>query len=489
MKIKSDKKSKPPSHKLDSLEKSSVVIGKSKEKKKSSKKVTTGVPLSFAEKKVLAVKKKNKKEVLEAVVAQPVVSKIIKKKKNKSLEKPDKSETEDKQKAASLSKISDKASDSKVKKEKIKTKQISPDKQSTEPVDLPKLPDVLISKKTIQSALKACRKALDAGFEKKKNLFGEDLKYGLQIASVKIPNVPSRNCRIQLPHPIYKKGDDICLIVKDLVRGNKQDYEPTLHYWQDKLRELGIDCITMIIPFQQLKQDYRQYEMKLKLVHRFDRFLVDARINGHVFGFLGNGFVRRCKNPTAVVLEKDDYIEKNINKALAKLTYKQTNTGRITEIQFATHKMPLKEAVENAEALVNNLKSQYPGGWLNIRTIYLKPMVDIALTFPLYVSNIDPNSVPVPKIPGPRSRYEAKMNEQLQRSTKNKYKFQSGDLVRVQFDKRKAQSEKKGSKAVNKVNKKQKSDDTVLEEDKSSDDEPQKQASDTEQSDLGDEDD
>lgn len=44
--------------------------------------------------------------------------------------------------------------------------------------------------------MKACKKALEEGFEQKKNLFGEDLKYGLQIASVKIPNVPSRNCRV-----------------------------------------------------------------------------------------------------------------------------------------------------------------------------------------------------------------------------------------------------------------------------------------------------
>lgn len=57
------------------------------------------------------------------------------------------------------------------------------------------LPEVLASKKVIKSALKACRKTIDGSFEKK-NLFGEDLKYSLQISSVKIPDVPSRNCRM-----------------------------------------------------------------------------------------------------------------------------------------------------------------------------------------------------------------------------------------------------------------------------------------------------
>ncbi|XP_058834969.1 ribosomal L1 domain-containing protein CG13096-like [Topomyia yanbarensis] len=485
MKIKADKKNKGQSSKLHSINKSSVVVGKSKEKKKSILKLPAADPLSFAEKKSLAVKKKNKKEILEAAVTQPTISKKLSKKKKGTLESSDNAIV--KHDVKKKDSVQSKGQPEKSTKKKKKAKQQPlPNELSASNVDPPKIPDVLVSKKTIHSALKACKKALDSGFEKKKNLFGEDLKYGLQIASVKIPDVPSRNCRVQLPHPIYKKGDDICLIVKDLVRGNKQDYEPTLHHWQDKLRELGIDCITQIIPFHQLKQDYRQYEMKLKLVHRFDRFLVDARINGHVYSFLGNGFIRRCKNPTPVVLEKDDKIEQNITKALGRFTYKQTNTGRITEIQFATHKMPLEAAVENAEALINTLKSQYPGGWLNIRTVYLKPMVDIPLTFPLYVSKIDPNLVPVPKIIGPRERFETKMNEKLQRTTGNKYKFQAGSLVRVEFDQRKKRMPKKKSED-NKD--KKKVDENDVEEEDVSDDQIPEQASDTEQSNLDDDDD
>lgn len=321
-----------------------------------------------------------------------------------------------------------------------------PDQSETLPEGV-ELPEVLVKKKTIKAALQACKKALDDGFEKKKNLFGEEMKYGLQISSVKIPQVPKRNCRMQLPHPIYHKGDDICLIVKDLARGSKFDHEETLRFWEDKLRDLGVNFVTQIIPFQQLKQDYRQYEMKTKLVHRFDRFLVDSRMCNHAFAFLGNAFIKRCKNPTPVVLEKDEQIVENLEKALRRITYRQTNTGSISEIQFATHKMALDKAVENAAALIDGLKTQYPGGWLNIRTIHLKPMTDINLTFPLYVSTVDPNLVPVPTVVGPRESFEKARNQKLLDITKNKYKFQDGSLVRVPFEKRRKQS-KKGKKAA-----------------------------------------
>lgn len=295
----------------------------------------------------------------------------------------------------------------------------------------------------------------------------------------------------QLPNPIYKKGDDICLIVKDLARGRKQDHEETLLHWQDKLRQLGVDFISQVIPLQQLKQEYRQYEMKLKLANRFDRFLVDARVDGHVFNFLGSVFIRRCKNATPVILDKDEKVVKNLNKVLGKVTYKQTNTGRTTEIQFATHKMPLEAAVENAEALIMAMKNQFPGGWLNIRTIYLKPMTDIPVTFPLYVSNIDPNLVPVPKIPGPRERFEKSNNEKLLKITKNKYKFQAGNLVRVPFEQRKILNKHRVDQTMEEKTEEGEKDENSGEN--GSDDEvtqdPRERASDTEQSDLDDNDD
>lgn len=477
---------KPTDAKLHKLKKSKNDILKIKQKKKVDDLVAAAVtPHTFAEKKVKAVKQKNKAKLAKPGKTKQSVttSKIVAQKKDdirsdKSVNKPDvKPDKSVKKKNIASAKQVDSTQEN---KKPSKSEHKLDSQQQKEVLQ------TLVSKKIIKSALKACKKALDDGFEKKKNLFGEDLKYGLQIASVKIPDVPSRNCRVQLPNAIYKKGDDICLIVKDMERGRKQDYEETLNFWTDKLRELGIDYITQVIPFRQLKQDYREYEMKLKLVHRFDRFFVDARINGHVFNFLGNNFIRRCKNPTPVMLEKDEKIVKSLNKALGRVTYKQTNTGRITEIHFATHKMPLDKAVENAEFLLQAMKTQYPGGWQNIRTVYLKPMTDIPLTFPLYVNKEDPNSVPVPKISGPRERFEKSMNEKLM-AANSKYKFQEGKLVPALLNKWKtkkiAKMENESERKIGKemvTNEHEDSDEHEMELDR---------ASDTEQSDLGDSDD
>lgn len=476
MKIKAAKKVKHADAPLHQLKKSKNDIAKPKEKKTGGLVAAAAVtPHTFAEKKVLAVKKKNKKgKLVEPGKPKPPVQVVPQKKHEMKAEKTTKQQKAAPKKMDAL--------------EKSKGTKLPQAGAKSEAQKENEVTETLISKKTIKAALKACKKALDAGFDQKKNLFGEDLKYGLQIASVKIPDVPSRNCRVQLPNAIYQKGDDICLIVKDLERGRKQDHEDTLNFWADKLRELGIDYITQVIPFRQLKQDYREYEMKLKLVHRFDRFLVDARINGHVYNFLGNNFIRRCKNPTPVILEKDEKIVKSLNKALGRVTYKQTNTGRITEIQFATHKMPLDKAVENAESLLQTMKTQYPGGWQNMRTVYLKPMTDIQLTFPLYVSKEDPNLVPVPKISGPRERFEKSMNEKLLEATKNKYKFEEGNLVRVAFEKRNTKKDKQAKVQDDSVPKEEELKEDAAEED-SEDEMEVDQASDTEGSDLGDSDD
>lgn len=480
MKIKTGKKAKTAELKLHKLKKTKNDIAKPKPKKAAVPVTAAITPHTFAEKKVLAVKKKNQKQQLVESVkttkAPTVVGQKVPQKKKDLKVKKQKKVTQvvpnSEQKHASPEKAKRKR---KWKKKSENARSKGSDSTNT-----------LVSKTIITSALKACKKALDGGFDKKKNLFGEDLKYGLQIAAIKIPDVPSRNCRVQLPNPIYREGDDICLIVKDLERGRKHDYEETLTFWSDKLRELGINYITQVIPFRQLKEDYKEYEMKLKLVHRFDRFLVDARINGHVFNFLGNNFIRRCKNPTPVILEKDEKIVKSIEKALSRLTYKQTNTGRVAEIQFATHKMPLDKAVENANSLLQALKTQYPGGWQNIRTIYLKPMVDIQLTFPLYVSKIDPNSVPVPKITGPRERFEKSMNERMLETTMDKYKFQGGNLVRVAFEKRKKTNAR--GNTVNKGNVEAEAAEAANVQEADSDEEELQleKASDTEQSDFGD---
>lgn len=265
--------------------------------------------------------------------------------------------------------------------------------------------------------------------EEKNRLFGDDFKYAIQITSIKIPRVPSRNCRIGLPHSTLRTEDDVCLIVRDLQRGSKVPYQGTLEHWQKKLQELGVSGVTQIIPFRQLKDDYRQYELKLKLVHRFSRFLVDARIGGHVFGFLGKIFISRIKNPIPVKLDNESEVKYQIEKALRTETYRQSNTGKQTSVKFAADWMPVEHVVENGMAVLEKLKTVHPGGWLNIQSLHLLSACTVSSSFLLYVSDIDPNLVPIPVKTGPRQAFIEKQKAKLEAATGGKFKVTKDGVV------------------------------------------------------------
>ncbi|XP_035784174.1 ribosomal L1 domain-containing protein CG13096-like [Anopheles albimanus] len=418
------------------------------------------VPLTFAEKKALSVKRKAKptvkkppvdtaKAAVDEGVAKPAGKKTKKNKKGKKGNKSQATNTND-----ALPPLKGQEEQGKLRKGKAKRKKSSaaakkkaaqkriiplmPQRNLGEgevpteasPETLALVPGELVSRKTFRLVLEELRKRIAK--DEKSKLFGDDLRFALQIAAVKIPDCPTRNCRVTLPHPILRKEDDVCLIVKDLERGRKYDYENTLCHWQDKLREVGVTSVTQIIPFQQLKQDYRQYEMRRKLVHRFERFLVDARIGGHVFSALGAHFTRRNKNPTSVVLEDDDKLAENIEKALRKVTYGRSNTGLTTEIKFAATWMPVEKAVENGMALLEGLKTEFPGGWLNVASIHMTTASTSKQSLPLYMSMINPNLVPVPKIEGPRSKFIAKQNAKLARATDGQMMIVDGVVRTVQ---------------------------------------------------------
>ncbi|XP_050090448.1 ribosomal L1 domain-containing protein CG13096 [Anopheles aquasalis] len=417
------------------------------------------VPLTFAEKKALSVKRKAKPAVkkpqpdtaksVEESVLKPAGKKTKKNKKGKKGNKsqanqealpPLKGQEQQGKQSTGKAKRKKKGSSAAAKKKAaqkriiplVPQRNIGEGEVPTEasPETLALVPKELVSRKTFRLVLEELHKRIAK--DEKAKLFGDDLRFALQIAAVKIPDCPTRNCRVALPHPILRKEDDVCLIVKDLERGRKYDYENTLCHWQDKLREAGVTSVTQIIPFQQLKQDYKQYEMRRKLVHRFERFLVDARIAGHVFSALGAHFTRRKKNPASVVLEGDEKLAENIEKALQKVTYGRTNTGLTTEIKFAATWMPVEKAVENGMALLAALKTELPGGWLNVASIHMTTASTSKQSLPLYVSTINPNLVPVPKIEGPRAKFIAKQNAKLAEATDGQMMIVDGVVRTVQ---------------------------------------------------------
>ncbi len=89
---------------------------------------------------------------------------------------------------------------------------------------------------------------------------------------------------------------DVCVFVKDREKGIKPDHEATLREFKQLLEEKGVDQVSEVIPLRQLKVEFKQYEAKVKLSNRFDKFLADDRIIRLLPKFLGKPFYgrKRC---------------------------------------------------------------------------------------------------------------------------------------------------------------------------------------------------
>ena len=92
------------------------------------------------------------------------------------------------------------------------------------------------------------------------------------------------------------------MIVKDLEKGLKVDHEPSAVFFRDLLNEkgLGPDFISTVMPLRELKVEYKAYETKTALCHKFDLFLADDRIVKFIPQFLGKPFYKRKKFPVPV---------------------------------------------------------------------------------------------------------------------------------------------------------------------------------------------
>ncbi|XP_026468784.1 ribosomal L1 domain-containing protein CG13096-like [Ctenocephalides felis] len=276
---------------------------------------------------------------------------------------------------------------------KAKTRDLSPtETEDSIPTEIGDLtPNELCSNKV--------KKAVEATFElitKSENttLLDDEVPMLLQISCIKIPKCPLRTVRYTLPHSLVNDNTEICLIVLDLKRGRKIDPEPTEIHYQDLLAEAGIKNVK-VLPFTQLKLEYSQFEAKKRLLNLYDVFLVDAKISGHVFHILGKTFVKARKLPTSVRMNQKD-LKHEFTKALNKTSIMLTPRGNTTITKVGHSKMTSQEVTDNIIAASNWLKSNYPGGWENIESIYVKSPT--TLSIPIHISLKSPNEVKVPVI-------------------------------------------------------------------------------------------
>jgi len=205
----------------------------------------------------------------------------------------------------------------------------------------------------------------------------------LQISGVKLPReTENQAIKIKLPHSPLPPNNDVCLFVKDLEKGLKVDHEDTVNHFTSLLADKGVTGITKVISLRELKVEYKQYEAKTQLCHRFDRFLADDRIIRLLPQFLGKPFYKRKKLPVQVNLLAKD-LPAEFAKCLNTTVLPLKNTGSCSMVVVGITTHTNTQLVDNIKTVVEKLEEKYPGGWINIRSIHLNSGSN---SLPLYVS-------------------------------------------------------------------------------------------------------
>lgn len=188
-----------------------------------------------------------------------------------------------------------------------------------------------------------------------------------------------------LEHTIVNDDTDICIITKDLVRGRKVDYEPTVAHFEKLLAEKGIKKNVTVLSLNQIYNEYKTFEMKKKLMNTYDKFLADCRIVRHVNSFLGKMFAKRCKSCVPIDIEAKDLQEEFAN-VLRRVIYHVPNTGVLISVPVGTLGMSTEEFVENIIHVVKLMGVKIPGGSDNIHTIHIHPCANVPVSVPVYIN-------------------------------------------------------------------------------------------------------
>lgn len=324
---------------------------------------------------------------------------------------------------------------------KAKSKKQAPKKQKKQnlelnfelkPFDEDKFYEIV--KSNVHSVCNAIKIQASEELERRKmaSIF-TDYRYILQVGCYKIPSAPKRVVKLALKNSLVGSDDDVAIIVPDLQRGARFDYEPTVQHYEDLFREAGVEQRLTVVPFNRLRNDLGSFEAKRKFLNSFDYLLCDGRISGQTTAFFGivsmhypkafqNTFLTILLYPSqasqkprnvlhAVRLSKENALATEISRALKRTAYRQLRKGDLTAIPVGNHEHSGQELAENILTVIKQLEQHYAGGLANIRSIYLK--IDIVGTsaLPLYISVCSPPA-DTPYVVGPREQRMLKLKKQ-----------------------------------------------------------------------------
>lgn len=185
------------------------------------------------------------------------------------------------------------------------------------------------------------------------------------------------------------------MFVADEKRGRKFDDEPQVQNIEKILAENGVTCVTKVITVSSLIKDYQSFEAKRRLFSQYDVFIVDHVVSRLVGKKLSSIFMDSVKFPITI----QDFTKKSFDKALSTVSFKVIPDGHNTAIFVGNDTMSAKILSENLYAIIDGLKTQYPGGWTNIRGISLTCTGNgFQTSYPIYHNFGNRNLVPVPTV-------------------------------------------------------------------------------------------
>merc|ERR1711990_129194 len=249
------------------------------------------------------------------------------------------------------------------------------------------LTEMLVPESGLKSSLSSFNQILKKSYQGKE-LWDEAEKIFAQVTLHRIPTFP-RDQPVRkfatLENDLWNEQTTKCLIVKDI----DEDIEETIEQIQNLLKENKIEGINKIIPYNQLKKEYKGYELKRNLAKDFDIFLADNRIGRLALAHLGKEFHRRKKIPFPVDVERPERLAKQIQDYAKTTQVILTSKGANLNIQFGNTLMKEEEKFENLKSLLEKLDEIIPRGIKNIKVISLQGLNTMAL--PLYRNDeVDP---------------------------------------------------------------------------------------------------
>ena len=220
------------------------------------------------------------------------------------------------------------------------------------------------------------KKAVDALMKHSRSqemtsLTDTDHKVLIQLVFKKVPTRPKHPLRLTLTHPILSTVPSICLITKDPQR-----------YYKDLLKTKDIP-IGRVIGVGKLKKKFKEMEAKRILCDSYDVFLVDERVLPIIPRWLGKYFYRKGKAPVKVKLTVPD-LKSEVETAARSFMLSNLGTGNTVSIPCGRVSFDNEMIVENVSAAVKEIKTQVKPGMKNIKSIYIKTELSVAL--PVYVS-------------------------------------------------------------------------------------------------------